>query len=90
MATKEDESRTGSVWVAAFHHFTSPFSLGTWFETYEPFLQFSNFFAGLGLWQITETADNEYADTGARLYAKSMKILVLRPIHMSTDSTTHH
>jgi hypothetical protein len=34
---KEDESSTGRVWAAGFHH-VGPFSFGARFETYEPFV----------------------------------------------------
>jgi hypothetical protein len=37
MGAKEDESITGPGWAAGFHHVTASFSLGTRFETYEPF-----------------------------------------------------
>jgi len=36
--TKEDETTTGRVWAAAFHHFTARSGLARVFETYEPFL----------------------------------------------------
>jgi hypothetical protein len=36
--TKEDESSTGRVWAAGFHHVTDPFSLGARFENYKPFI----------------------------------------------------
>jgi hypothetical protein len=39
---KEDESSTGHVWAAGFHHVTARF------ETYEPFISLSfQFFFGL-------------------------------------------
>jgi hypothetical protein len=43
---KEDESNTGRVWAAGFHHGTAQFSLGARFETYEPLitLNFKFFF----------------------------------------------
>jgi hypothetical protein len=34
---EEDESSTGRVWAARFHHVTGPFWLGARFETYELF-----------------------------------------------------
>jgi hypothetical protein len=47
-----------------------PFSLGARFETYEPFISliFQFIFSGRGKPWITETADTESVDTGARLY----------------------
>jgi hypothetical protein len=45
-----------------------PFSLGAHFETYEPSISLIfTFFSGP---RITETADSESVDTGARLYSK--------------------
>jgi len=47
--TKGDESSTGSVWAAGFHHVKVPFSLGARFETYEVyFFNFPIFFLGGG------------------------------------------
>jgi hypothetical protein len=52
------------------------FSLGARFETYEPFIYLIfNFWWGRGKPQITETADTESADTGARLYYYSLNEL---------------
>jgi hypothetical protein len=66
--TKEDESSTGRVWAVGFNHVT--FMLGARFETYEPFISLiSQFhFSGRGKARITETANPESADMGARLY----------------------
>jgi len=36
MGTMEDESSTGRIWAAGFHHV--PFSLGIHFETHELFI----------------------------------------------------
>jgi hypothetical protein len=45
------------------------FSLGGSFETYEPIISlFFQYFLGRGEPRITETADTESVDTGARLY----------------------
>jgi hypothetical protein len=67
--TKEDESSTGRVWVAGFHHVTSRSRLAGVLKLMNRlFLQFSNFFSGRGKPRITETADTESVDTGARLY----------------------
>jgi hypothetical protein len=47
----------------------SPFSLGGRFENYEPFIALIfQFFSGRGESLVTETADTESMDTGARLY----------------------
>jgi len=36
--TKKDESNTGRVWAAGFHHFTVPSRLARVFEAYETFI----------------------------------------------------
>jgi hypothetical protein len=62
--TKEDESSTGRVWAAGFHHVYNPFSLGARFETYEPFISLIfQIFSGRGKPWITKTADIESACT---------------------------
>jgi len=50
MGTKEDESITGCVWAAGFHHVTARSTLGARFETYDPFicLIFQIFFSSRG------------------------------------------
>jgi len=65
MGTKEDESKTGRVWAAGYHHVTARSRLSRVFETYEPFISlvFQISFSGRGKTHITETAD-----TGVRLY----------------------
>jgi hypothetical protein len=47
-----------------------PFSLGASFESYEPFISliFQFCFSGSSKPRITETAETESVDTGARLY----------------------
>jgi hypothetical protein len=72
VGTKEDESSTGRVWAAGFHHVTAPFSLGARCEICEPFISliFNFFLPGRDKPWITETADIESVDTGARLYFK--------------------
>jgi hypothetical protein len=66
---KEDESSTGHVWAAGFHHVTALSRLaGVLKLTNLLFLEFSNFFSGRGEPRITETADTESVDTGAHLY----------------------
>jgi hypothetical protein len=65
MGAKEDESSTGRFWISPCY---DPFSLGACFETYELFISLiSKFFLGRGELRITETADTESVDTGARL-----------------------
>jgi hypothetical protein len=45
--TKEDESRTGRVWAAGFHHVTARSRLARVLKLMNSlFLQFSNFFFG--------------------------------------------
>jgi uncharacterized MAPEG superfamily protein len=59
---KEDESNTGHMWAAAFHHVTAHSHLAR-FETYEPFI--SSVFK---VWGGGETANTESVNMGARLY----------------------
>jgi hypothetical protein len=67
--TKEDESSTGRVWAAGFHHVTALSRLARVLKLMKLlFFYFPTFF---GLWQ---TADTESVDTGARLY---MYILII-------------
>ena len=68
--TKEDESSTGCVWAAGFHHAKARSRLGARFETYEHFISliFKFLFSDRGKMQITDTADTESVDKGARLY----------------------
>jgi hypothetical protein len=66
---KEDESSTGRVWAAGFSPRYGPFSLGARFENYKPFISLIFFFFSDRVKpRITETADTESVDTGARLY----------------------
>jgi hypothetical protein len=57
--TKEDESSTGGVWAAGFHHVTARSRLAR-FETYEPFIYliFHFVFRAAVNREVTETADN--------------------------------
>jgi hypothetical protein len=49
-----------------------PFSLGTRFETYEPFISLIfQIVSGCSAPQITETADTESADMGVRLHIQN-------------------
>jgi hypothetical protein len=54
IGTKEDDSSTGHVWAAGFHHVMALFSHGVRFGTYELFIPLIFQFLG-GPWQ---TADN--------------------------------
>jgi hypothetical protein len=66
--TKEDESSTGRVWAAGFHHVTARSRLTRVLKLMN--LYFFNFqiFSGRGKPRITKNADTESADTGTRLY----------------------
>ena len=67
--TKGDESSTGSVWAAGFHHFTARSRLARVFKlTKRLFLLFSNFFSGRGQPRVTETADTKSADAAVHVY----------------------
>jgi len=59
--TKKDESSTGHVWAAVFHHVKGLFSLGACFETYEPFISL--------IVQIF-FRQQQTTDTGVRLYSR--------------------
>jgi hypothetical protein len=43
MEAKEDDSSTGHIWAAGFHHVTACLCLAH-LETYEPFIAFQFFF----------------------------------------------
>jgi hypothetical protein len=60
-------SSTGSVWGAGFHHVTARSRLACVLKLMNSLFDFQ-FFSGHGKRLITETADNESVDTGARLY----------------------
>jgi hypothetical protein len=67
--TKEDQSITVCIWAAVFHHVTALSHLVRVLEIMNHlFLSFSKFLSGHGKPRMTETADNESADTGVRLY----------------------
>jgi hypothetical protein len=76
--TKEDESSTGRVWGAEFHHVRDRSHLAH-FEIYEPFISLisKNFFSGRVVPRITETTDTESPDTGAHLYTKNVRLQFL-------------
>jgi hypothetical protein len=65
MGTKEDESSTGCIWAAGFHHVMAHSCLKLMNHL---FLQFSKFLPGHSKPWITETTDNEFVDTGVCLY----------------------
>jgi hypothetical protein len=66
---KEDESSTGHVWDARFHHVMARSHLtGVLKLTNRLFLYFTNFFSGRTEPQTIETADTESVDTGSCLY----------------------
>jgi hypothetical protein len=70
MGTKEDESSTGRIWAAGFHHVTDHSCLAHVLK--RPVYVFNfpiPFFLGHGKPRITETTDTESVDTGARLYS---------------------
>ena len=56
MGTKKDESSTGHIWAAGFHHFMTRSCLACIFKLMNCLvLQFSKFFSGCSKPQITET-----------------------------------
>jgi hypothetical protein len=59
--TKEDESITGRVWAAGFHHVSARSHLAHVLEVMNRFINFQFFFGP----QLT--VDTESVDTGARL-----------------------
>jgi hypothetical protein len=66
---KEDESSSGRVSAAGFHHVTACSHLACVLKLMNClFFNFQTFFSGCGKPQITETTDPESTDTGARLY----------------------
>ena len=74
MGTKEDESSTGRVWAAEFHHVTAHSRLVHVFKlmNYLFLLIFQIFLGGRGQPRITETTDTESADTVVHLYILKM------------------
>jgi hypothetical protein len=66
--TNEGESSTGRVRAAGFHHVTARSRLARVLELRNRlFFLISIFFSGRGKPRITETADSEPMNTGARL-----------------------
>jgi hypothetical protein len=73
--TKKDESSTGRVWAAEFHHVTDRFRLARVLKFMIPYLfNFPIYFSRRGEPRITETTDTELVDTGARLYLQTSSI----------------
>jgi len=68
--TKEDESSTGCIWAAGFHHVMARSRLVRVFKLTNRFyfFNFPNFFSGCGQPWITEAADTEFTDTAVHLY----------------------
>jgi hypothetical protein len=60
---KEDESSTERIWAAVLHHVTAHSCLACVLKINEPFISL--------IFQMTETADAESVDTGARLYIQT-------------------
>jgi hypothetical protein len=68
MRAKEDESSTGRVWAAGFHHVTARSLLARVLKFMNFISLIFKFFSGRGKPRITETADDESMDTVAHLY----------------------
>jgi len=67
--TKEDESSTGRVWAAGFHHVTTRSRLARVLKLVNRFISLLfQIFSDRGKPRVTETADTESAYTGVRLY----------------------
>jgi hypothetical protein len=66
--TKEDESSSGLIWAAGFHHVTAHSRLARVLQLTNRLLNFPNFFSGHTKPQIIETTDTESAGTEAQLY----------------------
>jgi hypothetical protein len=76
--TKKNESNTGHVLAAGFHHVTARSRLAC-FETYEPFISVTfHIVLGRGKPWIIENIDIESTDTGVCLYSEYNKL----PTHM--------
>jgi hypothetical protein len=84
--TKEDESITGRVWAAGFHHFTASSRLAR-FETYEPFISliFQFFFPGRGYGGTTV-----FLGLPAVLYECHIWSFTSAYIQARAENTCHH
>jgi hypothetical protein len=69
--TKEDESSTGRIWGAGFHHVTARSSLARVLKLINYLFNFQNIFSARGKPRITEFADTESVDTGTNFYFAS-------------------
>jgi hypothetical protein len=68
MGTKEDETSTGHIWAAVFHHGTARSCLARVLKLMNcNFFNF-HFYSDRSKPQTIETADTESVDTGARMY----------------------
>jgi hypothetical protein len=65
VGTKEAESSTGCVWAAGFHQITARSLLACILKLMNVYFFNFPFFLDCGKPPITETADNDSADTGA-------------------------
>jgi hypothetical protein len=74
MGAKEDESSTGRIWDAGFHHVTACSQLAGILTLPAHFFNFPIFFYQSEP-QLTETADTESVDTGACLYLLLTSVL---------------
>ena len=69
--TKEDESSTGRVWAAGFHHVMARSRLARVLKLMNLyFFNFPNSFSGRRQPQITEIIDTESADSPVHLYIR--------------------
>ena len=72
--TKVDESSIARVWADGFHHLTARSRLARVLKLMNRlFLLIFHIFSGRGKPRITETGDNESADSGVRLYRVSQE-----------------
>jgi hypothetical protein len=68
MGTKEDESSTGCIWAAEFHHVMPRCSLAHILKLMNPFISLIlQFWGSCGEPQITAVADTELVETWAGL-----------------------
>jgi hypothetical protein len=73
MGAKEEESSSGCVWAAGFHHVTACSHLAHVLKLNEPFISsIFKFFSGCSKLPISEAADTELVDTEARLYVQTV------------------
>jgi hypothetical protein len=71
---KEDESSTGHIWAAGFHHVTARSRLAGILKLTNSFISLIfQFFGGRSEARVTEMADTESADTRTRVYNHKSK-----------------